>query len=167
MKIGEIIEDSLRYPFTDWKKILILGIIILSSNIIGGIANVLNSNFEILILLFIDFFMISLLERGYQLRIIKSSLASNEELPNFNKWGGMFIDGIKVFIVGIAYFIPAILMIIFFPNSLTLILKIILANYPSYVINLLLSVSVSLLGVPVVNDFLAGSVIQVFILLIY
>jgi hypothetical protein len=29
MNMGGIIEDSLRYPFSDWKKILILGIIVL------------------------------------------------------------------------------------------------------------------------------------------
>ncbi len=36
MKIGEIVKDSLRYPFSDWKKILILGIILLiySSHIV-------------------------------------------------------------------------------------------------------------------------------------
>ncbi len=30
MNIAEIVKDSLRYPLSDWKKILILGIIMTS-----------------------------------------------------------------------------------------------------------------------------------------
>ncbi len=36
MDIKEIIKDSVNYPLSDWKKIIILGIIIVSS----GITNV-------------------------------------------------------------------------------------------------------------------------------
>ncbi len=37
MKVSEIVKDSLRYPFSDWKKILIFGIIILIGNFINNI----------------------------------------------------------------------------------------------------------------------------------
>jgi hypothetical protein len=33
MKISEIIRDAVRYPLVDWKKILILGIILLMSTL--------------------------------------------------------------------------------------------------------------------------------------
>ena len=33
MNMGGIIKNSLKYPFTDWKKILIFGFIILISNL--------------------------------------------------------------------------------------------------------------------------------------
>lgn len=35
MKIREIIKDALKYPLTDWKKIVILGIITYFSGIAG------------------------------------------------------------------------------------------------------------------------------------
>jgi hypothetical protein len=37
MKVSEIVKDFLRYPFSDWKKILIFGIIILIGNFINNI----------------------------------------------------------------------------------------------------------------------------------
>ena len=37
MNMSEIIKDSLRYPFSDWKKILILGLIVIVSTIPNSI----------------------------------------------------------------------------------------------------------------------------------
>lgn len=128
MTIRLIIEDSLRYPFTDWKKILILGILLLifSSNILGyamttlftiflnisdvgnfivgdiffGIAQVLFDLMGILILFFIF---------GYYFRIIQSSLNGASDLPQFKNWVEMFENGIKVYVVFIVYLIPIVL----------------------------------------------------------
>ncbi len=50
---------------------------------------------------------------GYTLRTIKISINEENELPAFNKWKRMFIDGLKVFIVGILYYIiPTIFIMI-------------------------------------------------------
>lgn len=128
MTIRLIIEDSLRYPFSDWKKILILGILLLifSSNILGyavtmlftiflnisdlgnlivgdmffGIAQVLFDLIGILILFFIF---------GYYFRIIQSSLNGDSDLPQFRNWVEMFENGIKVYVVFIVYLIPIVL----------------------------------------------------------
>lgn len=91
MEIGEIISDSLSYPSQDWKKVLILGILFLISFLI------------------IPAFLVM----GYFFRILKGSIAGFEELPDFEEWGEMFIDGLKLFIVQIVYFlIPAIVILI-------------------------------------------------------
>jgi Protein of unknown function (DUF4013) len=121
MNISEIIKDSLRYPLTDWKKYLILGILILIvTTFINGPFIVPNL---IIIGYIIGFFVI-----GYLFRIIKSSLNGNDVLPKFYNWGEMFSDGVKVLIVGIVYSIPAILIILIFnvlysPSSLIGILS--------------------------------------------
>ena len=112
MNMGGIIKDSLRYPFSDWKKILILGIIVLITGT-DYIFFRLSSNVTLTILFVIITWVIAFFARGYQFRIIKSSLNGVRELPEFNAWIDMFVDGIKVFIVGFVYLIPAILIIAF------------------------------------------------------
>jgi hypothetical protein len=112
MNMGEIIKDSLRYPFSDWKKILILGIIVLITGL-DYIFFSLSSNVALILLFVIITWIIAFFARGYQFRIIKSSLSGVIELPEFNAWRDMFVDGIKVFIVTFVYLIPAILIIVF------------------------------------------------------
>ncbi len=88
MDVGEIISNSMKYPSSDWKKIIILGVI--------------------LIIPIVDFIAI-----GYILRIIKSTIAGYDDLPEFDDLGELFIDGLKVLIVGIIYnIIPLIVILI-------------------------------------------------------
>ncbi len=118
MDLWRIIEDAVRYPFSDWKKILILGILAMISSLgiamlfIGTLLGI--KNVVVIILLFIiGYFIFGFLMDGYNFRIIKTSLSGVAELPEFNHWIGMFIDGIKVSIVFIVYIIPAIVIIAF------------------------------------------------------
>ncbi len=89
MDVGEIVSDAVKYPSSDWKKVITLGIFTILSFVIIGIPFVL----------------------GYFLRVIKSTLAGYDELPEFDEWGDMFIDGLKVFVVNIVYFIIPIIVI--------------------------------------------------------
>ena len=75
MEIGEIVSDSVKYPTSDWTKIIILAVI--------------------LIIPIVNFIGI-----GYVIRIIKGTLASLDDLPDFDEVGELFIDGLKVFVVG-------------------------------------------------------------------
>jgi len=89
MDIGEIVGDAARYPSQDWKKILIFGVMILFSFLI----------------------IPAFIAMGYFLRALKASIAGSGELPEFEEWGEMIVDGIKVFIVQLVYFIvPAIII---------------------------------------------------------
>jgi hypothetical protein len=84
MNISDIISDSIRYPSSDWTKVIILGVIFLASFLVIPIFLVI----------------------GYVFRIIKATIAGINELPEFDEIGDMFIDGLKVFAVGIVYAIP-------------------------------------------------------------
>lgn len=98
MDIGEIISDSVKYPISDWKKLLTLGVLFLLS------------------FLLIPVF----LAIGYAFRALKATIAGFDELPEFDEWGEMFIDGVKVFVVTIAYMIIPLIIIfagIFFMGS--------------------------------------------------
>ncbi len=90
MDIGKIISDAAKYPSSEWKKVIILGILFILSFVIIGIFLVL----------------------GYFLRILKSTIAGIDELPEFDDWGDMFVDGLKVMVVYIIYLlIPGIVIV--------------------------------------------------------
>jgi hypothetical protein len=89
MKINENISDSLKYPIKNWVKMIILGIILIIP-------------------------IVNFIGLGYYLRIIKSNLAGLNELPHFERFGELFIDGIKFLIITIIY---AIVPLIFYTLS--------------------------------------------------
>ena len=121
MNIKGIVKDSVRYPFSDWKKFLIFGIIAVISDILSSTTLLGATNIVVINLLGIIGLLIAFIMRGYQIKIIKSSLIGVAELPEFDTWINMFKDGIKVFIVTTVYTIPAILLIsvvLSFPSTL-------------------------------------------------
>ncbi len=92
MNINENIRDSLQYPVMDWVKIIVLGIILMIP-------------------------IVNFIGLGYYLRIIKSTLAGLDELPDFKRVGELFIDGIKILLVCIIY---AIVPLIFYALSVVI-----------------------------------------------
>lgn len=84
MEIGEIISESVKYPSSDWKKVIILGILVIAS------------------VLIVPIFLVY----GYVFRIMKASIAGLDELPEFDELGEMFVDGLKIFVVALVYAIP-------------------------------------------------------------
>jgi hypothetical protein len=96
MDVKEIIIDAIRYPSSDWKKVLIEGV-----------------------LLILNITVILAFGTGYTLRVLKSTLAGYDQPPEFDDWGGMLIDGFKVYIVEVAYLI--IPFIIIFVGAVALI----------------------------------------------
>ncbi len=90
MELGEIISDAATYPSSNWTKVIILGILFILSFLI----------------------IPAFLMMGYMLRILKASIAGVTELPEFDEWSEMFIDGLKVFVVEIVYFIIPVAIII-------------------------------------------------------
>jgi hypothetical protein len=102
MNIGEIIGDAVRYPLSDPKKLLIFGIFfvfaMLYSNFITAGAN-LPLIFILLVLALIAFVFIF----GYELRILRATLAGLIEIPEFDDPIDLFFDGLKVVVVGIVY----------------------------------------------------------------
>lgn len=83
MDIGYLTSDAAKYPLNDWKKVIILGILFLISFLIVP----------------------AFLTMGYLFRVLKWSIAGVDELPDFDEWGEMFIDGLKFLVVQLAYFI--------------------------------------------------------------
>jgi len=119
MNFGETLKDSLSYPLSDWKKLLMLGILMILTVLVtifhefGDLKN-LTALTALLIMSFIVLLIIS----GYGFRIIKSSLTGSNELPKFDAWLGMLKNGVKILIVGIVYLIPLMIFTLIFYEAL-------------------------------------------------
>jgi hypothetical protein len=117
MNVGEIVEDALRYPLSDWKKVLIYGFIgLFTTTAVFRLFFALNgmTNHGLILLLLLLELIVSIYFTGYFLKIIKLSLSGAKKLPQFSNVEEKLTDGLKVFIVGIVYMMPIILTISFF-----------------------------------------------------
>lgn len=93
MRLNDILSDSFRYPLSDVKKTLTLGLLFAAGVVIFPL----------------------IFAYGYVLRIMEYSLNGSEELPPFDDWKKMFGDGLKFILtlliyLGIPYFIASLVM---------------------------------------------------------
>lgn len=105
MNIIGNIRDSLQFPFKNWVKMIILGIILIIP-------------------------IVNFIGLGYYLRIIKIALMGLDDLPNFEGIVKLFIDGLKLLIVSIIYTIIPLIFYIFsfaFPGRIFLVIAVISA----------------------------------------
>ena len=110
MKIGEIINDSIKYPLSNKKTFLFLGLIV----ILSDLTNIFGSaRYNGLIIIFgILSLILFFVKLGYQLRIMEFSTEVNNILPELNEWKDLFINGLKVMVVTLVYVIPILVIII-------------------------------------------------------
>jgi Protein of unknown function (DUF4013) len=110
MKIGEIINDSIRYPLSNKRTFLFLGLIV----ILSGLPNIFGSvGYKGLILILgILSLILYIVRSGYQLRIMEFSTEADNTLPELNEWKDLFINGLKVILVTFVYVIPILVVII-------------------------------------------------------
>ena len=118
MDIVEIIKDAVIFPSTDFKKVIFLGIFPAIAAIItllivyfsfssGNYTTMsLAGTISLIITLLADIFV-----TGYVFRTIQATIAGSDELPEFEDWFDLIIDGIKVYIVEIIYLIIPLLVI--------------------------------------------------------
>ena len=127
----------MKYPFNDGKKVLTLGVIFLISSLVsflmsyfifdsirliennttlGTVNSVFSvipqSNMPLIVLSWLISFILLLFASGYLYDIIKYSIEAKKELPEFSDIKGIFLNGIRSFIVGIAYSIVPFLLFI-------------------------------------------------------
>ncbi len=81
-------DSYISYPFSNSKRILGLGLLFCSSV------------FLIVPAVFVG---------GYLIRIIENTIEGNYELPPFENWRGMFVDGLKVAAVVLFFILPGVI----------------------------------------------------------
>lgn len=138
--ITDCVVEGLKYPFNDLKKLLGCGVLFalmsaisvfigaksfdifrttihIVENTTGSLSQVPFSQLpagDIYLVagLAVIGFIISLFICGYQYNIVKFSIDKKDDLPGFSDILGMFIKGIKYFIVTVAYNIIPMLVLI-------------------------------------------------------
>lgn len=142
MEIMEIIKESFIFPSNNLEKLVIYIVITFAMGLlfVGGIMlSVLGLSgdqafLSILgIILFIAGIIASFIISGYQLGILKSGIDQVDEAPSFD-WKNDLINGIKLLIVTIVYFI--------IPAIITLIIAL-LTNLPGNIFNVIQEASVA------------------------
>ncbi|WP_458452959.1 DUF4013 domain-containing protein [Methanobrevibacter sp.] len=111
MSLSEIITDSVKYPFNDLTKFFIVGII----SLLAGMSNVFTAfdvdSFALVALGGVISLIFTLILSGYSLSVINYGIRRSDEIPDFD-FVKNFIDGIKVLIIEIVYFIIPLLITI-------------------------------------------------------
>lgn len=101
MNYQEVFLDCAKYPFTDFKRLLIF-----------------------IILFFGSFLVIpGLLVYGYLWKVLESSLKGEKSLPKFDKWGQMLTRGVKLVIISLIYIIPFSLISLFLGDLFSILIK--------------------------------------------
>ena len=135
MKISEIIKDAVKYPFSDWKKLLILGVFVVISSVTSfyklGVTN------NVLIVFSVGLVLVTgILVNGYIYRIIRSSFYDVGELPEFKEWKAMFTDGFKVFLIFMAYLtFPSIIISLLISYSAGIDFSMLVQSYNTLISN--------------------------------
>jgi hypothetical protein len=89
MNITEMFSDSyISYPFSNSNRILGLGLLFCSA---------------------VFLIVPAVFAAGYIMRIIENTIEGDYELPPFENWKGMFIDGLKVAAVVIFFILPGLI----------------------------------------------------------
>lgn len=113
MSLSEIITDSIKYPFSDIKVFIIVGIIALLSSFTNVFVAFNLDSFALFIISSVISLIFALMLSGYGLSVIKTAVKYSDELPDVDPVTN-FIDGIKVFVISLVYFlIPSIIAFIF------------------------------------------------------
>jgi hypothetical protein len=112
MSLSEIFSDSIKYPFSDFTKFVIVGVLALlasfSSVVVSfGIDNTAVSLFAALVS-----FVFAIILGGYCISVMKAAIEGSDIIPDID-FKTNLIDGIMTLIIGIVYFlIPIIIAII-------------------------------------------------------
>ena len=108
MEIFEILKDSVKYPFKDFKMLLIIGVILLISSIFDAVGSY-TENTSVMLLGMIISLLISFLVMGYSLDILKVSIDLEDTIPQLDLKSN-FKNGLKLFLVTIIYYIIPIIV---------------------------------------------------------
>ena len=109
MSLIEILSDAVKYPFSDIKNYLIVGVLA----VLASLANVLQTsgiqNSAVLGIAGIIAIIFTFIFSGYGIDVIKKAIESSSEFPAIDLKRNL-INGIKAFIIGLVYLIIPIII---------------------------------------------------------
>lgn len=120
MSLGEILSDAVSYPFSDITKFLIVGILALLAGITSVLYPTGSDGSVIFILLAIISLVFAFIISGYGVAVIRNTIKNSDEIPGIDPVANI-IDGIKVAIIGIVYYIIPLILVVIISFALGLI----------------------------------------------
>lgn len=118
MEFGEIFTNALKYPISDYQKLLILGVVFVVINLPNVLLGFGIHIRELALVWIVVSLVLNLITLGYGLSVIKCAIGLDDEIPDFD-WVKNFVDGIKSFLVMFVYYIiPSIIVLLIGFNSL-------------------------------------------------
>jgi hypothetical protein len=120
LKLKDLLRDSLKYPLSDIKMILLLGIVLLLANVIDDHISDFSYNPFFLSIGIILVFFLGMLEAGYIFKVVEQTVEGSARLPKFTGLWSMFIHGLKETTVSLTYYLlPVVVILIggFYLNS--------------------------------------------------
>ena len=112
MGIGDIISKSVSYPFSDLTKFLMVGIGVILYDLDAILAEVFGHDSFIVLIALIIAILFSFVMAGYSVNLTKKGIDNSNEIPNFD-YANNFIDGLKLFVIYLVYFIiPTIITLV-------------------------------------------------------
>lgn len=111
MNLTEIFKESFSFSIQNWKKLLILGVLLFIPTFFGALYHQFeHSNVILFVIAAILAIIFGLIVEGYTLSIIGDTIKGSDLIPDI-AWKSNFIGGLKVLVVEIVY--AVILAIIF------------------------------------------------------
>ena len=112
MEYSKVFKDAFLYPTKNWKIFILLGVLAIIINLFWQVnLNILSTGYVTIgvLLVTIAIMIIYIFIQGYNLDIIRETIHHSDELPaiDFTK---NLLDGVRVFIISIVYFIPLIVI---------------------------------------------------------
>jgi hypothetical protein len=115
VNLKEIIKDAFEYSYSDWKMLIILGLVLFIADLVDEMSVVGPFADEMSIALILAGLVLGMLEAGYLFRIVEESLNGSTKLPKFDKLKDMFVHGIKELVITVVYIaVPVGLFIAFY-----------------------------------------------------
>jgi hypothetical protein len=108
-----MLKDSLKYPLTDIRMIIPLGVVLLATDLVEEHAAEYSSNIFLILLISILALFLAVLEAGYLFKVIEETTNGSTRLPKFTNLWNMLVHGFKEIIVSVLYLsIPLLLILL-------------------------------------------------------
>ena len=111
MGLGDIISKSMSYPFSDLTKFLMVGIGVIIYDLDAIFREVLGQGSFIVLIALIIAILFSFVMAGYSVNVNKKGIDNSNEIPGFD-FKNNFIDGLKLFVIYLVYYIIPLIITI-------------------------------------------------------
>ncbi|MCE7700264.1 MAG: DUF4013 domain-containing protein, partial [Methanobacterium paludis] len=144
MKTSEILKDAFKYPISNVKRLVGLGLIILVYTLLTlfGRWAAKYSPLYLTLMMMIGLVVLVFCV-GYYLRATRVSIMGENELPELNNWKSMFKDGIRVLLAGLIYYLIPVILI--FAIAVSVAIKAIYKQNPFSLLTVMLIVVVAII----------------------